>query len=272
MAFSTHVVATSTLIALLALVACGTASDGGTSGKRVAFTVKVTGSPEAKAPFTNAQGWTIGLTKAVIGTGALYFYDGATIFSRNESKRRSPSERLWEALGERTAFAHPGHYIPGNARGEYLNPAVVDLRGDTVLGQGNGVSGLVRSATFSFLPSTVGPLAAEIGSHVAVLEGTASKGAETRIFRADIDAADIQNTKQSPAVEGCPFEQADVQADGTVTVTINVRQWFDQVEFDSMPKSADGRPVTFPTTAIGRSELVRGMKAGLAYNFKYDRN
>ena len=254
--------------------ACSSSDESGTSGRRIALTVKVTGSPEAKAPFTNAQGWTITLSKAVIATGAFYYYDGATIFSLNERfapppPRRSPGQRLWEALGERTAFAHPGHYIPGNAKGEYLTPSSADLRAETLLGQGNGVSGTVRSATFSFGAPPAGPLAGELGAHVVVLEGSATKGAETRVFRAEIDASEVHNTKNVPTVEGCPFVEADMQKDGVVTVTVQIAQWFDQVELDAVPASADGRPALLPVGAIGHNALVRGMKEGLSYSFSY---
>lgn len=255
--------------------ACSSSDEGGTTGRRIALTVKVTGSPEAKAPFTNAQGWTITLSKAVIATGAFYYYDGATIFSLNERfvpAQKSPGQRLWEVLGERTAFAHPGHYIPGNAKGEYLVSSSADLRSETVLGQGNGVTGVVRSATFSFGTPAAGALAAELGSHVVVLEGTATKGAETRVFRAEVDAQAVHNTSNLPAVEGCPFVETDMQEDGVVTVTVGVAQWFDQVELDAVPASADGKPALLPVAGIGHNALVRGMKEGLAYSFSYAPN
>lgn len=259
-------------VAAVAPSACSSTDEDGTSGKRIALTVKVTGSAEANAPFTNAQGWTITLSKALIATGALYYYDGATIFSMNAPPKRSPGRRLWEAVVERTAFAHPGHYVPGNARGEYLTPSSADLRAETVLGVGDGVSGIVRSATFSFGTPAAGPFAAELGAHVVVLEGTATKAAETRVFRAEIDAADVHDTKNQPAVEGCPFAETDMQKDGVVTVTIKIAQWFDQVELDAVPKSEGGAPVAIPATAIGRNELVRGLKEGLGYSFAYAPN
>jgi hypothetical protein len=253
-------------------VACSSSSSEDTSGKRIALTVKVTGSPEANAPFTNSQGWTITLTKAMISTGALYYYDGATIFSHNAPAPKSPGERIWEALVEKPAYAHPGHYIPGNAKGQYLAAGSADLRSEAILGTGDGVSGTVRSATFTFGTPAAGPFAGALGSHVAVLEGSATKGTETRVFRSELDAADIVNTKNQPAVEGCPFEETDMESDGTVTVTIKIAQWFDQVEFDGVPASTDGAPVTIPATAIGHNELVRGLKEGLGYTFRYTPN
>jgi hypothetical protein len=245
--------AVATLAAAAAVpCSCSSTGEGGTSGKRIALTVKVAGSPEATAPFTNAQGWTIMLSKALAATGALYYYDGATILSMSAPPRRSPAPRLWHAVHdvvERTAFAHPGHYVPGEARGEYLAPSSVDLRTETVLGRGDGVSGIVRSATFSFGSPAAGPFAAQLGTHVVVLEGTATKAAETRVFRAEIDAADVRDARSQPAVEGCPFAETDMQKDGVVTLTVKIAQWFDQVELDAVPKSEDGAPVAIPKTA-----------------------
>ena len=248
--------------------ACGSEGDSGTSGKRIVLDAKITSS-DAKAPFTNAMGWSVSLTKAVVATGALYYYDGATIFSQNTPPPRGPLERLNDAFGIRTAFAHPGHYIPGNAKGQILVASSGSLLAEDPLGVGDGVSGIVRSATFSFQAPAQGPLAGELGTHVAVLEGTATKGADTRPFRAEIEPADILNTKNATQVEGCPFAEVDMEADGVVTVNIKVAQWFDQVEFDTVPASADGKPVLIPDTVIARNELVRGMKEGLAYNFSY---
>ena len=275
MSTSARLLTLSATFAALGLVAtlpsaCGSSdSSGGTSGKRIALTVKVAASPEASAPFNNAMGWNISLSKALIATGALYYYDGAAIFSLNAPPPKSPGQRLWETFVEKSAFAHPGHYIPGNAKGEYLTPFSADLKTETILGQGDGVSGLVRSATFSFQSPAAGPHAAELGNHVVVLEGTATKGAETRVFRAELDPADVVNTKNATAIEGCPFQETDMQADGVVTITIKLTQWFDQVEFDGVPNSTDGKPVAIPATAIGRNELVRGVKEGLGYSFAY---
>ena len=249
--------------------ACGADDGGTTTGKRIALTVKVAGASEATQAFTNAQGWSITLTKAVVSTGALYFYDGATIFSSNDPRPRSPGQFLHDALAIKSAFAHPGHYVPGNAKGELLSPSSADLRGETILGNGNGVSGITRSATFSFQSPPAGALAGELAGHVAVLEGTGVKGTETRVFRAEVDAADVVNTNNQPQVEGCPFAETDMQSDGTVTITVKIAQWFDQVELDDAPKSLDGKPATLVKESIPMRGLIRGMKAGLAYSFAY---
>lgn len=259
------------LAALSALPTACSSDDSGTGGKRITLTATVVGSPGATAPFATEAGWTVTLSKALLATGPLYYYDGATIFSYATPSPRpwSPLDELRRALSIKTAHAHPGHYVPGNARGQFLTSTSVDLRTETVLGDGDGVTGIVRSATFSFGSPASGPLSGELGAHVAVLEGRATKGADERVFRAEIDAADLTNEENALAVEGCPFQETEMTSDGTVTVTLAVEPWFDQVEFDSLPASEDGAPVVMPAAAIGRKELVRGMKAGIGYTFAY---
>ena len=248
--------------------ACSDGGEGGTTGKRITLDVKVT-SPETKAGFTNAMGWSITLDKAFVATGALYFYDGATIFSMAPSPRTAPASPLRELFTIKSAHAHPGHYVPGNARGEYLSGSSADLHAESAIGTGSGVSGITRSATFAFQSPAVGPFAGELGSHVAVFEGKATKGAEVRPFRAELDLADVVNTKNAPAIEGCPFEEVDMVADGVVTIELKPSRWFDQADFTAVAASTDGKPVLLTSADQPRRALARGMKAGLGYVFRY---
>ncbi len=249
----------------LALVAGGTplvaCSDGDTTtGRRVTLEVNVQADPASKQ-FTNAQGWNVSVTKAAIATGAFYFFDGETIFSLAP---RAPAGFSFV----KSAFAHPGHYVPGTARGEILTPSSVDLLAGGSLGRGNGITGPVRSATFSFDAPAKGPMANELGPNVIVVEGTATKGAETRAFRAEITSEEEKDTKGVTQIEGCPFTEVDMQADGVVTLNVKLAQWFDQVDFESVPASTDGKPVLM-TEGLPRNQLLRGTRVGLAYQFSY---
>lgn len=236
-------------------IGCGDEGSG-TTGRRIALDVKITASPESRQ-FTNAQGWSVSVTKAAIATGAFYFYDGETLFAN-----RPPFAFV------RSAFAHPGHYVPGNAKGEMLTASSADLLAGGVLGRGDGVSGYARSATFAFGSPGAGPMAAELGANVAVIEGSATKGAETRSFRVELLPADVKDTKGTTQIEGCPFAAADMQSDGVVTLTVKLQMWLEQVAFDDVPVSTDGKPVLLGA-GLARNQLVRGSKAGLAYVFSY---
>ena len=257
--------ATSSMFALGVLVA-GTGpiacSDegSGTTGRRIALEVEIAASPGAKQ-FTNAKGWNVSLGKAVVSTGALYFYDGETLFAAAPKSR----PRSFVAV----AFAHPGHYVPGNAMGEMLTPSSADLLTGGALGRGDGVTGAVRSATFAFSAPATGPMAADLGQSVIVLEGSATKGDDTRLFRAEIGPDEMKDAKGKLQIEGCPFAPADMQSDGVVTVTIDLPMWLDQVEFDEVPVSEDGKPVLL-APGLAKNQLVRGAKGGLSYGFAFE--
>lgn len=231
---------------------------GDTTGRRVTLDVRAVVSPESRS-FTNAAGWRITIERALLATGALYFYDGAAVLA---------SSRRPALLALRPAHAHPGHYVAGEARGELLAPSSVDLLAGALLGTGTGVSGPIRSATFSFALPPAGPLAGELGESVAVVEGTGERGAETRVFRAELSADDVRDARGALHIDGCLFVEADVQRDGSVTVAVRLSRWFDQVDLDLVPASADGAPVLMKE-GLARNQLVRGAKQGVSYVFSY---
>jgi len=235
--------ALSALVATPLLVLACDEGSSGTTGRRIALEVKVAPTPPT---FTTAKGWDVRISKALVATGAFYFFDGDTLFARRPSLVRA-------------AYAHPGHYVPGTARGEWLTPASVDLLAGATLGIADGVTGPVRSGTFSFGTSGAGELAA----HAVVLEGTAAKAGQTRSFRVEVTASELADASGAPQILGCPFAPADMQGDGSVTVTVKLAQWLDQVAFDDAPSSGvlpDG---------LARGQLVRGAKAALGYSFAY---
>lgn len=229
----------------------------GTTGRRISLEVKIAAADSK--PFTNAKGWDVVLTKAILSTGALYFYDGDTLFA-------GARPRGWTLV--KRAFAHPGHYVPGRAMGEMRAPSSADLLTGATLGVGDGITGFVRSATFAYGSPPAGPFAAELGGNVIVLEGTASKGDTSRSFRAELAPEDVADAKGLLEIEGCPFEVAEMQTDGTVTIGVRLSMWFDQVEFADLPESGDGEPVLLPE-GLARNQLVRGTRQSLAYAFSY---
>jgi hypothetical protein len=247
------------LVAGLPSLGCG--SDGDTTtGRRVTLAGRA--ASDSTAEFTNAQGWTVTLSQVAVSTGPLYYFDGETIFG---TTARAP--RGLDALFVRAAFAHPGHYVPGNAKGEMLTPTSFDLaKGPADLGMGQGVSGPFRSATFAFQAPPQGALATELGGAVAKLAGTATKGGESRAFTAAVAPEEVKGADGTTSIAGCPFKEADVQANGTVTLTVRLTQWFDQVDFTTL---APGAPAELPQGSLPRNQLTRGMKAASAYSFSY---
>jgi hypothetical protein len=253
---------------LLGSVPSACDSEGsGTTGRRITLEVKIAATPESKQ-FVNAEGWAVTITKAAVATGAFYFYDGETLFA---GRLGNPRPNRWAALSPvRAAHAHPGHYVPGNTKGEMRTGSSADLLLGGTLGTGDGVTGPVRSATFTFGAPGVGPAAADLGAGVIVLEGSAAKAAEVRLFRAEILPDEVKDAKGVPQIEGCPFEASEMDADGIVAIGIKLPMWFDQVAFEDVPASPDGKPVTLGES-LARNQLVRGTRAGLAYTFRYTR-
>ncbi len=267
----------STLGVLLGMGALGVAvslqacSDAGetTSGRRVLLHTRVEMDAEAAAAFTNPVGWQITLSKAVLATDAFYYFDGAPPLVSNQPRLDWTYASRWLGLG--VAHAHPGHYEAGNAMGEMLEPSSIDLfAGTAEYSDGSGVSGVYRSARFSFASRATGPVAEQLEGHVAVVEGTASKdGAELRYFRATADLVDVAKSADRGEVEGCEFHEVDVQGDGTVTVVIDPRVWFDLTDFSAIASGSAGAPTELPLDSQPKIAFAQGLAQLSAYKFSY---
>lgn len=252
--------------------ACADSESGsGTSGKRIVLQVDATSNPAAKSSFLAASGWNIKLSKAFVGLGGLYFFNGAAAavgrFDAPAPRHRSLNFATWLLIP--TAHAHPGHYQPGDALGQFLGAAVVDVLAPQVrLGLGDGVTGLYRSARVTLKAPTAetGPL----GTQVAFAEGEASKGGKTVFFRLAADTADVAASAVSGNVDGCEFEATDVSSDGTVTLTIDPTVWFQLVDFTNV---APGTAAT-PTEPAKGTDAQLGFAIGLAqigaYRFTFN--
>ena len=252
-------------VALCAVSLGCVAAEEGTGGKRVALNVKIMALSPATQEIKNAKGWSVQLTKAQVSTGGMYFYDGAPIFTAS----RVPF-RWHNLLGIRTAHAHPGHYVPGNAMGQLIAPSSADLVApESTLGVGDGVTGRVRSATFGYQSPAQGPLGQQLGANIVVLEGAATKDAERRVFRFEVGAADVKGTDGLAAIKGCPFSDVVVGGNGTVTVRVDLGLFMQQLDFSELAPSPNGTPVLVPATSLLHDQLVRGIKAGQAYQFSF---
>lgn len=251
----------------------GACSDDATTGVRVTLKTRAVADDGIDAPFTNAYGWSIQLTKAAVSVGALYYFDGAPIFSAQHAPLRS-RDVLDRVLGVRAAHAHPGHYQAGNAMGQMLSAGSFDLAlGAADLGTGDGTSGQYRSGRFVFGEKATGAAASALGANVVVLEGKATKGTMTRVFRASGALGDVLDSYGEPKLEGCAFaEEPAVEADGTVTVHVKPSVWLDQSDFETVPESAGGEPADLTPDEEAYKGFVRGLKKGSAVVFSYARN
>ncbi|HYQ16699.1 MAG TPA: hypothetical protein VEQ58_13100 [Polyangiaceae bacterium] len=250
--------------------ACSSDGSGTTGGKLVRLHTRVVVSDAAKSTFTSDAGWDVTLTEARVAAGPFYYFDGSPAIVQREQPRSWQYAARF--LGVGVAHAHPGHYLPGNAMGQMLESANVDLLGGSVdLPDGDGVSGFYRSARFSFTaPSGKGRAALE--GHVAVAAGKAEKDGEApRYFHAFADLADIEKQASQGHIDGCVLAETDVEADGTITVTVDPQVWFELVDFTEAEEASADAPAEFPGDSQPQIAFVLGTAQSSAYSFRYDR-
>lgn len=262
-----------TLLLAVALgVSSGCGDSGVTSGAR--FELRPRMEIETRSA-TTRSGWRIELSKGQLALEALHFFAGEPLGASNRPRQRPTSVlALWERaeglFGVATAHAHPGHYVEGDALGEMLVPVTVDLlAGSTPLGVANATSGLYRSGRVTFATPPVGALAGEMGDASLVLEGTATKEAETRVFRFRAAGAELNNASQKPELEGCRFEEAQIDAAGAVVVTAHPAIWFAAADFTELPPSTDGAPVDVPRDGKLYRQLKEQILAAAGIGFRY---
>jgi hypothetical protein len=251
----------------LAIEACGSDS-GTTSGHRIALETRIELMGDATS-FRTAAGWDVTLTKAMLSTGPLYYFDGAPPLV--QLRARSLRQFALGAFGVATAHAHPGHYQQGNALGQMLESWSVDLlAGPTDLPVGDGVTGTYRSARFSFIEPPVGPMASELADHAAIVEGRAERaGEDARRFVATATLAEIEHSAAEGHVDGCEFTELDIDRYGRVTVTVNPKVWLDLVDFSELQPAVGDAPSEFPADSQPRIAFAQGLAQLSAYKFSY---
>ncbi|OQB10883.1 MAG: hypothetical protein BWY17_04177 [Deltaproteobacteria bacterium ADurb.Bin207] len=251
----------------LASSGCGDSAEEKTAGKRVTLRTRVESADDLSKPTLNARGWSVTWSRVLVSVSSLYYYDGAP-----PSLARLPSPSLWQRwFGISVAHAHPGHYQAGNAMGQMLTAASFDLvSGPTDLAEGEGVTGPYRSASLLFGSPAQGQMAAVLGSNVILVEGTATREQEIRVFRARATAADVTNASGTVGVDGCVFDEATINDNGTVVVRFSPSVWIDQVDFTDVPASSD-TPVEFPAgSAAQQAFTLLGVTRASAYSFAFE--
>jgi hypothetical protein len=177
----------------------------------------------------------------------------------------------WFTLPE--AHAHPGHYQPGNALGQMVQPSSFSLfDGPADYPDGEGVSGTYRSATFALASTIEGPDKAALGTHVVVAEGTASKDGESDVrFVATADLDEVEASASQGQVSGCVFDETNVETDGTVTVTLDPRIWFRLVDFSQAQTDDDGNSI-FAKDSQPQIAFAQVVAQLSAYEFSFSPN
>lgn len=252
----------------LSIEAC---SSGATSGNRVVLDTRVELAPNGQS-FTTARGWDVSLSRILISTGPLYYFDGAPPLARVAPRlRRKAWPSPLDALGVSEALAHPGHYKAGEALGQMLESWSVDLlAGGAELPAGDGVTGVYRSASFSFTSPPEGPLANAMESHAAIVEGVAERAGMAPLrFAATADLADIERSAANGYIDGCQFDELDIERSGRVSVRVNPKIWFDLVDFAELAPAAGDAVVHFPDGSQPKIAFALGLAQLSAYEFSF---
>jgi hypothetical protein len=136
---------------------------GGVGRQRTSFPVTVSAS--SSVGLVTDSGWTVQLTRARASFDAVRFFEGKVVLAR--------ARPWWRGLIISEAWAHPGHYVPGEALGELVAPLEVDLLGGPVTwGEAQALTGEHGSMQLTF---------ASGGVDVA---GTATKDGQSVAFTA----------------------------------------------------------------------------------------
>ncbi|MGV3623570.1 MAG: hypothetical protein ACO1OB_22310 [Archangium sp.] len=195
-----------TILVLLLLSGCGSM----TERQRRDFPVEVVGST---APIVTDSGWTVTLTRATAHLATLRFFSGPA-----QVVQGSPP--WWHGLVVSTAYAHPGHYVPGEALGEVLTPVDVNLldANATNWGTADAVTGTYGSVQVGYAPGGL------------EVEGTATKNGTT---------VEFSTTFTPPApLEGASFPHEMTTSKGRVQVTVDLDELFSRVDFGSVGTGA----------------------------------
>ena len=86
-----------------------------TAEKRVTLATRMVADDAVETSIVNAYGWSLQLTRIALSTGPLYYWNGSPAVAR-----ATPSDPL-RFLRIASAYAHPGHYVPGDAMGKCCN-------------------------------------------------------------------------------------------------------------------------------------------------------
>lgn len=246
-----------------ALIGCGGAT---TTGRPVALDTEAALDSALETQFETDTGWSVTLSEAAVSLAALYYFDGEPAFTQHgvPSWRRA----LAELVGPSVAYAHPGHYVAGSARGQMTESAALSLSGDAVaLPAGSGVTGSFRSGQLVFAKGD-GDLS-ELDGAVARVQGRAEKDGKTVHFVLSASFEDISQNAEGGAIRGCAFDEADVQGDGTVTLRIKPHVWLDYVHFDAVAEGSADAPTEIPAGDDAQYAFAVGVAQLSAYHFSY---
>lgn len=249
---------------LLACLACSEGASDSTTGKRIVLHTQVQADRAVAEEFTTGTHWKVQLNSAAIAIGGLYYFDGTPAFVKLDAPRRRPLLDRVQRFFVGVAYAHPQHYVAGNALGQMTEGASADLfAGVTELPDGEGVTGTYRSGRLVF------PERSELDGHVVIATGTASKDDVTVHFRVFADLADIEKTSPAGEIDGSVFDELAVEQSGTVTLTVTPRIWFNLVDFSEVEPGTAEEPTELAPGDTAHIGFALGVAQLSAYHYSF---
>jgi hypothetical protein len=107
-------------------------------------------------------------------------------------------------------------------------------------------------------------------AHAAIAEGVAQRvGTAPLRFVATAELADIERSAADGYIDGCQFEELDVEQSGRVTVLVNPKIWFDLVDFAELAPASSDAPVQFPEGSQPKIAFALGLAQLSAYEFSF---
>ncbi len=253
----------SLFLSLAVVVGVGAGCDGAAAEappSRVTLPLSMSGS--TPTGIDNEHGYVVDITRAQVHVGPIRFFEGDVVLGDARSFHKRPKDvpqQLIDAvLGMPTALAHPGHYTEGDAKGEWLDDATVDLlAGDVVLGDVDGVTGHHGSASIGFSNSD------DLDGAAIVVEGVAHKDGVDTAFHGSLD--------KDAAVEGIDVRAEVAEAGGSDHIEVQFGELVKKIDFAQVDTGAgvDGALVadTQPFNAF-----ERGCDSTLAFTFTFTEN
>lgn len=192
-------------------------------------------------PLQNVYGFEVTVNEAKISVDKIAFFEGAPLFS---------FLRTWRSMFIATAYAHPGHYEPGEALADVSGPMVLDLLGPPLVASGNGVTGSYRSVELTLKPSP------ELGGATVRILGTARRDGISRSFRA--------NLSLDEAIEGIAGGFEIERSLARVRFIVELERWVERIDFSQIASGTEELEVnTQPYNAF-----LRGVRNTSAYRFE----
>lgn len=226
----------------------------GTGGARTSIQANVRGALPTSA---TSMGWSVTYEQALVSVDTLRWNVGEPVF---EARLR---QRFLRAISIGTAFAHPGHYSPGESLADVSVARVIDLLGPSIqLANITAVTGTSNSAAILLAPADATRAAGtrlSVGSSVRA-QGTAVKDGAMVRFRLEIpDTIDIQ---------GAPAH-GEIRADGSTSfeLAVDLGLWLDRADFSTIATSTPAMDGVIEPAADSqvRNAFVRGVNNGAGY-------